>query len=99
MSNISRSRTVAIVYYEIQPIKSTFKDELNKHLFSNVCLERNFWGENIYVIDDEEEYITEVMYRFNDDYYESDALEVGELIEKEIAIWAAKTNVNDIVAA
>lgn len=46
-----------------------------------------------------ESWISEIRYQFGEDFDELLMREIGELIEKEISVWAAKTNFKDIVAA
>jgi len=47
---------------------------------------------------DFENCLTAIRYQFGSDFDSNMAEEVGALIEKEIGVWAAKTNVYDIVA-
>ena len=44
-------------------------------------------------------WISEIRYQFGEDFDELLMREIGELIEKEISVWAAKTTVIDIVTA
>ena len=100
MSNITGSKTVVFVHYKIKPINSAFEDSLYRHLLSKVCIKRNGWSESISVITDNfknPQFITEVMYQFGSEIDEDMIEEVGELIDKEISRWAARTNVEEII--
>jgi hypothetical protein len=102
MSNITSVESTVFVTYAIAPVPGIFKESLNEHLNYSV------WGYmgnrvdedicvNVYSFEGES-WISEIRYQFGEIYDEFYAKEIGSLIEKEIGVWAAKTNVYDIVA-
>jgi len=102
MSNFNNVETIIFVTYPITPIPAAFKDSLYKHLLHAVWGDRNMVDEDIRVIVsslNEELWIDEIRYQFGEDYDRFLAQEIGELIEKEIGVWAAKTNINEILTA
>ena len=101
MSNISNVEKMIFVTYEIAPIPAAFEDSLNQHLLDAVWGDMSAVDEDIRVmvhITKGGKFIREIRYQFGENYDEFYADEIGELIDKEISVWAAKTNVYDIVA-
>jgi hypothetical protein len=101
MSNISDVETMILVTYQIQPIPAVFKDSLYQHLFDAVWGDRSEVDEDIRVMVHcfgGNSWISEIRYQFGEQYSKFLAREIGELIEKEIGVWAAKKHVYDIVA-
>jgi len=102
MSNITNVETMIFVTYEISPIPAAFEDSLYQHLLDAVWGDMSAVDEDIRVmvhITKGGKFISEIRYQFGENYDEFYADEIGELIEKEINVWAAKTNFKDIVAA
>ena len=102
MSNITNVETMIFVTYQIAPIPEAFEDSLYVHLLDAVWGDRSAIDEDIRVmvhVTKGGRYIKAIRYQFGEDYDEYLAEEIGELIEKEISVWAAKTNLKDIVAA
>ena len=101
MSNITNVETMIFVSYQIEPIPAAFEDSLYQHLLDAVWGDRGMVDEDIRVTVynfEGESWISEIRYQFGEDYDKFLADEIGELIDKEISVWAAKTNVYDIVA-
>ena len=101
MSNITSVETMVFVTYEIAPIPAAFEDSLYQHLFDAVWGDSGAVDEDIRVmvhVTKGGKFIREIRYQFGENYDEFYADEIGELIDKEISVWAAKTNVYDIVA-
>ena len=102
MSNITSVETMVFVTYEIAPIPAAFEDSLYQQLFDAVWGDSGAVDEDIRVmvhVTKGGKFIREIRYQFGESYDEFYAEEIGELIEKEIGVWAAKTNAYDIVAA
>ena len=102
MSNITNVETMIFVSYQIEPIPAAFEDSLYQHLFDAVWGDRGMVDEDIRVMVcgfEGELWIREIRYQFSEDCDEFLMREIGELIDKEISVWAAKTNFKDIVAA
>ena len=102
MSNITSVETMVFVTYEIAPIPAAFEDSLYQHLLNAVWGDRREVEEDIRVmvhVTKGGKFIREIRYQFGENYDEFYAEEIGELIDKEIGVWAAKTNAYDIVAA
>ena len=102
MSNITDVETMIFVTYQIEPIPAAFEDSLYQHLLDAVWGDRGMVDEDIRVTVysfEGESWISEIRYQFGEDYDKFLADEIGELIDKEISVWAAKTNFKDIVAA
>lgn len=102
MSNITDVETMIFVTYKIEPIAAAFEDSLYQHLFDAVWGDRGEVDEDIRVMVhsfEGESWISEIRYQFGESYDRFYAEEIGELIEKEIGVWAAKTNINDILTA
>ena len=102
MSNISNVEKMIFVSYQIEPISAAFKDSLYQHLLDAVWGSRRMADEDIRALVysfEGESWISEIRYQFGEDFDELLMREIGELIEKEISVWAAKTNFKDIVAA
>ena len=101
MANITSVETMIFVTYEIAPIPAAFEDSLYQHLLDAVWGDMSAVDEDIRVmvhITKGGKFIREIRYQFGENYDEFYADEIGELIDKEISVWAAKTNVYDIVA-
>jgi hypothetical protein len=101
MANITSVETMIFVTYEIAPIPAAFEDSLYQHLLDAVWGDMSAVDEDICVmvhITKGGKFISEIRYQFGENYDEFYADEIGELIDKEISVWAAKTNVYDIVA-
>jgi hypothetical protein len=100
MSKITNIETTVFVTYTIAPIPAAFKESLYQHLFGTVWRDRREVEEDLRVLTDSIDFVncvTAIRYQFGSDF-ESDMVdEVGALIEKEIGVWAARTNLNDIV--
>ena len=102
MSNISNVETMILVTYQIAPIPAEFKDSLYQHLFDAVWGDRRMADEDIRVMVyslEGESWISEIRYQFGEDYDQFLAEEIGELIDKEISVWAAKNDLYDIICA
>ena len=102
MSNITNVETMIFVTYQVVPIPAAFEDSLYQHLLDAVWGDMSAVDEDIRVmvhITKGGKFISEIRYQFGENYDEFYADEIGELIEKEINVWAAKTNFKDIVAA
>ncbi len=102
MSNITDVETMIFVTYQIEPIQAAFEDSLYQHLLDAVWGDRCEVDEDIRVMVhsfEGESWISEIRYQFGENYSKFYAQEIGELIEKEIGVWAAKTNINDILTA
>ncbi len=100
MSNITSVETTVFVTYTIKPVPAAFKQSLYEHLFDTVWGDRREVEEDLRVLTgfvDFENCLTAIRYQFGSDFDSNMAEEVGALIEKEIGVWAAKTNVYDIV--
>ncbi len=101
MSNITNVETMIFVTYQVEPIPAAFEDSLYQHLLDAVWGDRREVDEDIRVMVhsfEGESWISEIRYQFGESYDEFYAEEIGELIDKEIGVWAAKTNAYDIVA-
>ena len=102
MSNISNVETMILVTYQIAPIQAKFKDSLYRHLFDAVWGDRRMVDEDIRVMvysRGGESWISEIRYQFGEYYDQFLAEEIGELIDKEISVWAAKNDLFDIICA
>jgi hypothetical protein len=102
MSNITNVETMIFVSYQIEPIPAAFKDSLYQHLLEAVWGDRGMVDEDIRVLVDSfdgESLISEIRYQFGEDFDKFLMDEIGKLIDKEIGVWAAKTNFKDIVTA
>jgi hypothetical protein len=102
MSHITDVETMIFVTYEIEPISAAFEDSLYQHLLDSVWGDRSMVDEDIRVMVNSwegESWISEIRYQFGEEYDKFLAREIGELIDKEIKVWAAKTNVHDIINA
>jgi len=102
MANITNVETMIFVTYEISPIPAAFEDSLYQHLLDAVWGDSGMVDEDIRVMVhsfEGESWISEIRYQFGENYDEFYADEIGELIDKEISVWAAKTNFKDIVTA
>ena len=101
MSHSTDVKTMIFVNYQIEPIPAAFSRSLYLHLLENLWGDRSWVDEDIRVIVQDskgESWICEIRYQFGECFSKHLVDEIGELIEKEIGIWAAKTNVYDIVA-
>ena len=102
MSNFNSVETIIFVTYPITPIPAIYKNSLYQHLLDAVWGDRREVDEDIRVMIcnlNGESWINEIRYQFGENYGKFYAQEIGELIEKEIGVWAAKTNINDILTA
>lgn len=94
MPNISRTDAVFFVDYQITPIPGIFKNSLYQHLLENVWGERGMADEDIRVLvcnSNEGSWIREIRYQFGEDFDLELLKEIGDLVEKQIAIWTATT--------
>ena len=102
MSNISNVEKMFFVCYQIEPLSAAFKDSLYQHLLDAVWGSRRMADEDIRVLVhsyEGESLISEIRYQFGEDFDEFLMREIGELIEKEISVWAANTTVKDVLTA
>lgn len=100
MSNITSVDATVFVTYAIAPIPAAFKQSLYQHLFDTVWGDRCEVEEDLRVVTEAVDFassITAIRYQFGSDFDSNMAEEVGALIDKEISVWAAKTNVYDTV--
>lgn len=102
MSKITDVETMIFVTYQIEPIPATFENSLYQHLLDAVWGDRCEVDEDICVIVhsfEGESWISEIRYQFGEEYSKFLAQEIGELIEKQIGVWAVKKNINEIFIA
>jgi hypothetical protein len=102
MSHINDVETMIFVTYQVAPIQAAFKDSLYQHLLDTVWGDRGMVDEDIRVMVNSfegESCIREIRYQFGEYYDKFLAREIGELIDKEIKVWAAKTNLHEIICA
>ena len=101
MSKIRSVDSITFVNYEISPIDGAFKNSLYQHLLENVWGQRGEAEEDIRVICNgpSGNVVTEIRYQFGDDFDDQLAQEIGQLIEKQIAIWIAKNNIPELTEA
>jgi hypothetical protein len=102
MSNITDVETMIFVTYQIEPIAAALEGSLYQHLLDAVWGDRREVDEDIRVIVHSFEgksWISEIRYQFGANYDRFYAEEIGELIDREIAVWAAKSNINDLLIA
>jgi hypothetical protein len=101
MSKIRSVENITFVNYEITPIDGAFKDSLYQHLLDNVWGQRGEAEEDIRVICNgpSGNDVTEIRYQFGDDFDDHLAQEIGQLIEKQIAVWIAKNSIQELSEA
>jgi hypothetical protein len=102
MSKVTKTQTIVLVTYSTPSIPACFAKSLSQHLFDNVMGPRNEAEEFVRVICDSHQapkYVTEVTYQFGCDFYEELADEIAELLNEQIAVWMAKNNIEELVAA
>ena len=100
MSNITDVETMIFVTYQIEPIQAAFEDSLYQHLLDAVWGDMSAVDEDIRVmvhITKGGKFISEIRYQFGENYDEFYADEIGELIDKEIGVWAAKTSISELI--
>ena len=102
MSNLTSVEHIAFVNYQITPIPAALQHSLYSHLLYSVWGYRGMVDEDIRVVvctSNNSSWIREIRYQFGEDFDLCLITEIGELIEKEIGVWAAKTNINEILTA